>query len=407
MSERASFDFFLDAAELPPDDMPVPQGPAIARGPKVGKDGGTHKRAPSPKRPKPQRSQGTRIAKLLPDTEITEMIVAQVEETTCIPQQKHEAPSSISSQLPPNEAVLEQPPLISIDEQSSGSIRAARHDALERWPVDKVLCEPPSPQLSSVITPVAVEMPCEAGTDVAAEITPQRKKRAMMTDSFSITPPRNDCTNDVTCTSKVAGDGKISTCAFMQSNFPLKGHTSMSRKRMRTKGPAVYIELSTLSVAQVEHNEAQVVSSSYHEKPTSNEMFTHPSEWAMVPYKRPAGGSPPRNRSGSRSPQTPALKNSFYESLRGTQLEEVVFTPTKELEGGRPKRRRIPPVEFWRGEQVIYERLPGSNELTMTGVIYNTAGGVGNHQLAILDRDRMPALKDKPRLKALKDKCGR
>mmetsp|Transcript_15084 Transcript_15084/g.23819 ORF Transcript_15084/g.23819 Transcript_15084/m.23819 type:complete len:403 (-) Transcript_15084:28-1236(-) len=402
MSERASFDFFLDAAELPPDDMPVPTGPAIARGPKVDKDG-THKRAPSQKRPKPQRSQGAQIAKLLPDTE---MIVAQVEETTCIPQQTREAPSSISLQ-PPNEAVLEQPPMISFDEQSSGSIRAARHDTLEGLPVDKVLCEPPSPQLSSVVAPVAVEMPCEAGTDVAAEITPQRKKRAMMTDSFSITPPRNDCTNDVTCTSKVGGDGKISTCAFMQSNFPLKGHASMSRKRMRTKGPAVYIEPSTLSVAQVEHNEAQVASLSYHEKPTSNEMFTHPSEWAMVPYKRPAGGSPPRNRSGPQSPRTPALKNSFYESLRGTQLEEVVFTPTKELEGGRPKRRRIPPVEFWRGEQVIYERLLGSNELTMTGVIYNTAGGVANHQLAILDRDRMPALKDKPRLKALKDKCRR
>lgn len=42
--------------------------------------------------------------------------------------------------------------------------------------------------------------------------------------------------------------------------------------------------------------------------------------------------------------------------------------------GGRPKRCRLPPLQSWRGEHLVYERLPGSATAVIKGVVRNEAG---------------------------------
>lgn len=119
----------------------------------------------------------------------------------------------------------------------------------------------------------------------------------------------------------------------------------------------------------------------------------------LVPYEPTADSVAPSNALGtSNKPAKKKAKNSdYFEEIRGSQLEVVpivdLMPPTT---GGRPKRLRIPPLEFWRGERVIYERAPGSDTVSVKGVVLNRAGG-SRRQLAISDKEKLPALEDKPR----------
>lgn len=105
-------------------------------------------------------------------------------------------------------------------------------------------------------------------------------------------------------------------------------------------------------------------------------------------------------------------KNKYFEEVRGSDLVEIPADDFDLSWADRPKRRRIPTLEFWRGERVIYEKLPGSAGLTATAVVFNKAGDRERSlaiedreaRLAIKDKRRLPALKDKPRQPAIKDK---
>jgi len=66
--------------------------------------------------------------------------------------------------------------------------------------------------------------------------------------------------------------------------------------------------------------------------------------------------------------------------MRGTAMLQVpieALENTDELDceqrQGRPKRIRIPTLEFWRGERVIYERTKGSAAPSVCGVLLNGA----------------------------------
>lgn len=60
--------------------------------------------------------------------------------------------------------------------------------------------------------------------------------------------------------------------------------------------------------------------------------------------------------------------------MRGTALVEVpIEKPASDSDGQRPRRFRMKPLEFWRGERVILERLPGSAMPSLKSVVLNCA----------------------------------
>lgn len=62
--------------------------------------------------------------------------------------------------------------------------------------------------------------------------------------------------------------------------------------------------------------------------------------------------------------------------LNNSALVEVplaAFEDAGPSSGGRPKRRRMPPLEFWRNERIVYERLPGQECMGIRSVVLNRA----------------------------------
>jgi len=59
--------------------------------------------------------------------------------------------------------------------------------------------------------------------------------------------------------------------------------------------------------------------------------------------------------------------------MRGTALVEVPIKHPASDSDGRPRRFRMKPLEFWRGERVILERLPGSAMPSLKSVVLNCA----------------------------------
>lgn len=83
------------------------------------------------------------------------------------------------------------------------------------------------------------------------------------------------------------------------------------------------------------------------------------------------------------------------------------------LKKSRPRRNRMKPLETWRNERILYERLPGSEAPSVRGVVLNAAGTSGGERPALaplLVHQQGPAEEsdededdDLPSLKALKD----
>lgn len=71
----------------------------------------------------------------------------------------------------------------------------------------------------------------------------------------------------------------------------------------------------------------------------------------------------------------------WMEEQRGTVLMEIPIEALQEPESADPdthprrfpKRIRMPPLEFWRNERVVYERTPGTKTPSIKGVVLNFA----------------------------------
>lgn len=108
---------------------------------------------------------------------------------------------------------------------------------------------------------------------------------------------------------------------------------------------------------------------------------------SLVASQTTATSHPPAKKRGRR--------NSYFEEVRGTDLVEIPADDFDLSWADRPKRRRIPTLEFWRGEKVIYERKSGDG-LSAKAVVVNRAG----------ERERLRAIEDRKAQLAIKDKAG-
>jgi len=130
-----------------------------------------------------------------------------------------------------------------------------------------------------------------------------------------------------------------------------------------------------------------------HTQPTKRPAPDSPARTAVVP----AGNSPQRRPAsslgkllGQLPPSSPALAPAplkkprtarWMSEIRGTALVEVPIedldtTPADadaDVPAERPHRVRMKPLEFWRNERVIYERLPGAQTPSVCRVLLNVA----------------------------------
>lgn len=307
---RASFDDFLEEADLPDDPLPsekskwpVPRGPACARGP--------------------------------------------------TDQQQVRLPSLAKCRV---RASVSEPALCEAAARNSASA--------------------PSRAMSSIPAHVA-ESSC----------TPQRNRAKRGDNSLSFTPPalpnlQGQASCDSWCSSK-------------------------KRKRIAEK---TEFELE----AAVEAALFAEGSSGKHTSTPAEAAGVHASNMQLVPYTGAATSLVCTTSSdettkplGKRSRK----KSSSFEELRGRDMVEVPIDFFGTGSGNRPKRIRIPVLEFWRGEEVIYQKLSGHHGLSVKAVLLNRCGKRWA-QLAIEDREALLAIRDrealaiedKPRLPALKDK---
>lgn len=127
------------------------------------------------------------------------------------------------------------------------------------------------------------------------------------------------------------------------------------------------------------------------------------------------------------TPPRPAGPTRRDAGRRGLELFEV---PVSLLAGGdegplalqddghqplkktRPTRNRMKPLEAWRNERILYERLPGSDTPSVRGAVLNVAGAPGDERPALVplqkqglaeDSDGDYDLENLPPLKALED----
>mmetsp|Transcript_118694 Transcript_118694/g.221864 ORF Transcript_118694/g.221864 Transcript_118694/m.221864 type:complete len:649 (-) Transcript_118694:71-2017(-) len=120
--------------------------------------------------------------------------------------------------------------------------------------------------------------------------------------------------------------------------------------------------------------------------------------WELVPFQ-----SPETDELAVMSTEKPAKRPSAkirwdVQAIRGLELEKVPLAKIAKVSetsaNGRPKRLRIPPIEFWRNERLEYERLPGSICPSVKAVVRNVAT-YGKPLLALEDRPEQLAIEDR------------
>lgn len=119
------------------------------------------------------------------------------------------------------------------------------------------------------------------------------------------------------------------------------------------------------------------------------------ASWELVPWKAPSS-----YEMVPVLPPEPVKKRQRRDvgALRGLDLQEVSLSMAAaenpaDRADSRPRRRRIPPLEFWRNERVEYERLPGSDMPTIRAVVRNMAT-YGTDLLALENRPKQLAIED-------------
>lgn len=129
--------------------------------------------------------------------------------------------------------------------------------------------------------------------------------------------------------------------------------------------------------------------------PASLEIVPYdPAALALVPIE-------PTKKRGRKRKEASQIDDSLDELV---EVPYEVFAPDG---GHRSKRARIPRLDAWRGEHIVYEKLDRSGTLSVKAVVLNRSGEIWGQlwgRLAIEDRQALLAIKDKPRLLALKDK---
>jgi len=412
MAPRASFDDFLDDADLPEEELPsrrfqlpTPRGPAVPRGPASRLAGLTPLSAHLPK----QQSYHPRSFAPKP---------ARVAHST-----RASGLADAGAPKPP----AEQLGFLSVAALASATVVGASSTPQRGRP---------SHAASGLsFTPPALQQRCEAESPEKLPAwnfkrkTQARflaKERLLQSESESELAP--DDLEDQAMLMALEQVVETSIFAPRASQAAAAMNDCVADSRQST--PSLDV-VSFGSVAALSSSTAIVPAESRRDAVTTSlEIVPYTrkaSATALVPFKASATALVNPNASGSIvTPGKRIGKKTNFDDLRGTCLEVVSVdafsapsASSSSAEGDswhdRPKRRRIPTLEFWRGEHIVYERLPGSTGLSAKAVVLNTAGEKRERrvqkaiedreaQLALKDKRRHLAIKDKRRLPALKDK---
>lgn len=340
MSPRASFDDFLDDAELPDEilpsekqNLPMPRGPARARGP---------------------ASQLPRLPSL----------------------------KALAAQMPPSRSMAT--PSAQKSTQGLGASTASR----QARPL-----------------PISAALPPEQTSGMSA--TPQRNRPAQSANNLGLTPPPLV--------------HRANSQKHSHAPPELERHVGKPQKPVRVSAPAhaqpaliEAVDDAALGSCIRERTHAgtdcQQLTSCLEIVPSgavparSRSSALQPTSLELVPYEPDARAIVPFKPARKKARKNDAA----LDELRGRDLVEVPIAVFTTGGGGlRATRPRIPMLESWRGEYVVYNNSAGC---TAKAVVINRSGArlsrlalSDSALLAIEDCKPLFAIEDQQRCPALKD----